>query len=131
MSKRGEASLYIFLAIAVVAVVGLTSTLLYQPTVGMWGEGLDCQSRCAGTEPGQPMLGQEALGGSALRQCLADCQAGISDAEKQSQECYTCSGGGVLQKLTAEDQNEALIMCERAAGSEATITNSEPGPCPY
>ena len=132
MQKRGNTELYIFLAFAIVAGVGLAYTMLpgTQET-GLWGEGLDCQSRCFGTEPGQPRVGQESLGGAQLRQCLSDCQAGIPYQQSTVQECYTCNGGGVLQKMTAEDQNEALIMCERAAGSEATITNVEQGPCPY
>ena len=131
MSKRGATELYMFLAFAVIAAVGLTYTILADKPTGMWGEGIDCQSQCFGTEPGRPRIGQEALGGSQLRQCLADCQAGIPPEQTMKQECYTCNGGGVLQKFTAEDQAEALIMCERAAGSEATITNVEPGPCPY
>ncbi len=131
MSKRGNVELYIFLAFAVVAGVGLTYTILADKPTGLWGEGLEAQSRCFGTEPGQPRVGQEALGGAQLRQCLADYQAGVPDQQAMIQECYTCNGGGALQKFTAEDQTEALIMCERAAGSEATITNVEPAPCPY
>lgn len=124
-------ALYIFLAVAVTATIGLTYTMLNDKPTGMWGEGLDCQSQCFGTEPGVPLVGQEPLGGANLRQCLADCQAGISPQQQMVQECYTCNGGGVLQKLTAEDQSEAQIMCERAAGSSATITNVATGPCPY
>jgi hypothetical protein len=131
MSKRGNVEFYIFLAFAVVAGVGLTYTMLSDKPTGMWGEGLDCQSMCFGTEPGRPRMGQESLGGAQLRQCLANCQAGISNQVQRVQECYTCNGGGVVQKLTAEDQNEAHIMCERTAGSEAVITNVETGPCPY
>lgn len=131
MPKKGEASLYIFLAFAIIAVVGLTHTMLADKPTGMWGEGLDCQSQCFGTQPGEPRLGQESLGGANLRECLADCQAGIPYQQTKIQECYTCNGGGVLQKLTAEDQSEALIMCERQAGSSATITNVETGPCAY
>ncbi len=130
MSKRGEV-LYIFLAFAVIATIELTYAMLSNAPTGLWGEGLDCQSQCFGTEPGVPLVGQEHLGGADLRRCLADCQAGIPPQQQQVQECYTCNGGGVLQKLTAEDQSEAQIMCERAAGSSATITNVETGPCPY
>ncbi len=131
MSKRGNASLYIFLAFAMVAGIGMTYTLLSGNPTGMWGEGMLCQSKCTGSEPGQPKMGQEALGGAQLRQCLADCQAGISEPQSRQQECYTCIGGGAVQKLTAEDQSEALIMCERVAGSESTITSVASGPCPY
>lgn len=131
MSKRGNTELYIFVAFAAVAGIGLVYTMLAGNPVGMWGEGLEAQSSCFGTEPGKPRIGQEALGGAQLRQCLADAQSGTPYQQTLVQECYTCNGGGVLQKLTAEDQNEALAMCERAAGSEATITNVETGPCPY
>jgi len=40
MSKRGEVELYIFLAFAVVAGIGLTYTRLNDKPTGMWGKGL-------------------------------------------------------------------------------------------
>ncbi len=131
MQKRAEVELYLFLTFAVVAIIGLTYTMLGGRPSGMWGAGMDCQSECFGTEPGEPIAGQESLGGSQLRQCLADCQAGVSPAQKNEQECYTCNGGGVVQKITASDQAEAHIVCERVAGSEAVITNVESPRCVY
>ncbi len=173
MSKRGEASLYIFLAFAVISVVGLTYTMLsgtpegmayrgppmdqipinidspgsyygnYPPGVippqdqpGLYkistpGSVSDCQSQCFGREPGVPRISQPApLGGAALRQCLADCQAGISYNQQLQQECYTCSG--VQHPITADDGAQALLVCQRVGGSEATITGVDTsGPCKY
>jgi DnaJ-class molecular chaperone len=78
-----------------------------------------------------PMAGQETLGGTNLRNCLANCQSGLSPEQTTIQECYTCNGGGIVQKITGEDRTQAQTVCEQIAGSEATITNVEPGTCPY
>ncbi len=131
MQKRAEVELYLFLTFAVVAIIGLTYTMLGGRPSGMWGVGIDCQSQCFGTEPGQPIAGQEHLGGAQLRQCLANCQAGISPEQTLIQECYTCNGGGNVQMITGEDQTQAQTVCEQIAGSQATITNAVPGVCPY
>lgn len=164
MSK--EAPLYIFLAFAVISVVGLTYTMLSGTPEGMAYRGppmdqipinidspgsyyddyprqpglykistpgsvSDCQSQCFGREPGVPRISQPApLGGAALRQCLADCQAGISYNQQLQQECYTCSG--VQHPITADNGAQALLVCQRVGGSEATITGVDTsGPCKY
>ncbi len=171
MSKKGEAAVYIFLAFAVIALGGLTYTLLHdQPSgmayhggpwqnmpldpnqiqspdgldaggitppqddpgnymIGTQGSVTDCQSSCFGTEGGRPLVGQEPLGGAELRQCIADCQAGITRHSSQGQECYTCSGS--TQGITATNEGEARMVCQRVGGSSSQITNVVPGPCKY
>lgn len=173
MSKRGRSELYIFLAFAIVAFVGLTYTMLYGTPEGMYyrgpplqdmpldpnqfpagpeeiyaGTGIvppedqpglsmigtqgsvtDCQSQCFGTEGGRPMVGQQPLGGAELRQCIADCQAGITRHRSQGQECYTCSCPN--EAITADNEGQARTVCQRMCGSSARITDVVPGPCKY
>jgi len=170
MQKRGNVELYVFLAFAVIAMFGLTYTMLYGIPAGMayhggdWGSmpiqpyqeptnyqqygGMiplqdqpgremiatagsipDCQSSCFGTEEGVSPTGQRPLGGSELRQCLANCQAGISYQKAATQECYTCSS--VSEGITAEDGDEANTVCKRMGGADATITKFTIGPCTY
>ena len=97
--------------------------------IGTQGSTTDCQSQCFGTEGGRPEVGQQPLGGAELRQCLADCQAGISDNQQTGQECYTCSDSS--EGITASNQGEARTICQRVGGSSAQITNIVPGPCKY
>lgn len=118
MSKRANVELYIFLAFAVVAGVGLTYTMLNDKPTGLWGASLDCQPQCF-----------NALGGSELRQCLGNCAQGIPPEMHNQQECYQCT----CEKLTAENFDEAREVCQRACGTEATIdqTQTVPGLCQY
>ncbi len=118
MSKRGNTELYIFVAFAAVAGIGLVYTMLAGNPVGMWGASLDCQPQCF-----------NALGGSELRQCLADCSQGISPEQQGEQECYQCT----CEKLTASNFDEAREVCQKSCGSEATIdsTKTVPGLCQY
>jgi len=97
--------------------------------IGTRGSTTDCQSQCFGTEGGRPLVGQEPLGGAELRQCLADCQAGISYTQQTGQECYTCSNSP--EGITATNEGEARVVCRRVSGSSAQITNVVPGPCKY
>jgi hypothetical protein len=97
--------------------------------IGTRGSTTDCQSQCFGTEGGEPLVGQEPLGGSELRQCLANCQAGVSYTQQTGQECYTCSDSA--EAITAGNQGEARMVCKRVGGSSAQITNVVPGPCKY
>ncbi len=116
MSKRGNVELYIFLAFAVVAGIGLTYTMLADKPTGLWGASLDCQPQCF-----------NALGGNELRQCLANCGQEIPPEQHDVQECYQCT----CEKLTAENMDQAREICEKSCGSEATITSVVPGLCQY
>ncbi len=171
IQKRGMVELYVFLAFAIIAMVGLTYTMLYGIPAGMayhggdWGSmplqpsqeptnyqqygGMipyvdqpgnfmisqqggsipDCQSSCFGTVAGMSPTGQQPLGGAELRQCLANCQAGISYQKAATQECYTCSAAS--ERITAEDGDEANTVCKRMGGASATITKFTIGPCAY
>ncbi|MEM3154239.1 MAG: hypothetical protein QW165_01590 [Candidatus Woesearchaeota archaeon] len=171
MPKRGRVELYLFLAFALIAAIGLTYTMLYgipegmayrgppygsipldpsqfqspyeayaggmiptedQPgryMIGTPGSVTDCQAACFGTEPGRPSVGQQPLGGEALRQCLADCQAGIMPHPSQGQECYTCSCP--TEAITADNEGQARMVCQRICGSTGRIIGMTPGPCNY
>lgn len=168
MSKRGEAVVYVFLAFAVIALAGMTYTILAGTPEGLEyyvphqdtpidvnqfpmgqeeidaGTGIvpiqdqpgmvrqpmmDCQSRCFGTERGEPEVGQRPMGGAELRKCMADCQAGIPEQQSTGQSCYTCSD--TQEGITADNQDEAQTACQRGGGSSATITKVTPGPCKY
>ena len=129
MNKRGSEAL-ILLVVLLVAIVGTFFLLMPGPTnTGMYGEMMGCQSTCFGTAPGEARVGQQTLGGSALRQCLADCQAGIPYQQPEIQECYTCSCPS--EGITANNRNEARVVCQRVCGSEATIIRVVSGPCKY
>jgi hypothetical protein len=97
--------------------------------IGTQGSVTDCQSACFGTEGGRPLVGQQPLGGAELRQCIADCQAGIPMHRSQGQECYTCSCPS--EGITASTEGEARLVCQRVCGSTGRITNTAPGPCNY
>ena len=156
MSKRGEVALYIFLAFAVIAAIGMIYTMLNSGAEGMYYSGqyvpervdprevwsgtsggelrqyaVRCQGRCFGNEPGESQVGQEPLAGRALQQCLADCQAGIPRERHEGQACYTCSCQPPIG-MTAEDEKHALEMCQKSCGSAAKIIG-EPtsGLCKY
>ena len=90
---------------------------------------LDCQSQCFGTEPGRPRVGQQPLGGAALRQCLANCQMGISPEQQMQQECYTCSCPS--EGITADNLAQAQQVCTNVCGSDGKITSVLPRPCKY
>lgn len=171
MSKRGRIELYLFLAFAIAAAIGLIYTMLYGTPQGMayhggpyseipldpnqfpsvyetYGNGMvppsdqpgrymigtqgsvtDCQSQCFGTEGGRPLVGQQPLGGAELRQCLADCQAGIPMHRSQGQDCYTCSCPS--EGITADTEGQARMVCQRVCGSSGQIIDTNPGPCKY
>lgn len=97
--------------------------------IGTQGSVTDCQSACFGTEGGRPLVGQRTLGGAELRQCIADCQAGISQHRSQGQECYTCSCPS--EGITASSEGDARMVCQRVCGSTGQIINTVPGPCKY
>lgn len=164
-------AVYVFLAFAAVAVIGMVHTMLTGDATGQAYRGLpmqdypldpsqfpildqgayggyippqdqpgrymigtpgsitDCQSQCFGTEPGRPRIGQEGLGGAALRECLANCQAGIPPEQHNQQECYTCSCPA--EKITANDGSQALTVCKQVCGSEATVVSAAMGACQY
>ncbi len=170
MQKRGNAELYVFLAFAVIATVGLTYTML-SGTTGMAYHGgpynemplnptqfpagpeeyadglipiqdqpgairlpmLNCQSTCFGRPEGVPRYQYRSyaqpMGGEALRQCLSDCQSGITYDQQMEQECYTCSD--TAHGITADNEAQARIVCKKIGGSSAQITNRVNGPCKY
>ncbi len=142
MYKRGYVETAILLVVAFFAVVGVvyvlnpgsaSSGMLMIPPQDQPGmmkmPMLSCQSTCFGRPVGQSYVGQQGLGGAALRQCLADCQAGIPYTQQLGQECYTCSCPS--EGITADNYGQAQVVCQRVCGSEAQITNTVSGPCNY
>ena len=130
LGKKGDAALFIFLAFAVVALIGMIYVMMTGSPTGRYGEMLGCQSSCFGRTVGEPEVGQEqGLAGSALRECLADCQAGIPYQHPEIQECYHCSCPS--EAITADDRGQAMVVCGRVCGSEATIIAVDGSPCKY
>ena len=98
--------------------------------MGVQGSVSECQSHCFGTAPGEPRVGEQApLGGAELRDCLSNCQEGIPDEQTTIQECYTCSCPA--ESITADDGEQATVVCKRVCGADATIVKFVNGPCKY
>ncbi|MEM3154983.1 MAG: hypothetical protein QW165_05490 [Candidatus Woesearchaeota archaeon] len=99
MHKRGNAEVFMFLAVALVALGGVVFLLLPDSTTGQAYRGppelrpgalrmtmLECQSMCFGRPIQTPRYQYpEKAGGQTLRDCLAQCQldAGISPLDWQ------------------------------------------------